>query len=77
MSDVVSDRHCYPMIGPHVHMGPIKTGGYLVFIQRGKGNILEWKVVSELRMVFFRHLLFVATASKSDWICYMQVGFDC
>ena len=54
-----------------------KTGGYLVFIQRGKGNILEWKVVSELRMVFFRHLWFVATASKSDWICYMQVGFGC
>ena len=20
----VTDRHCYPMIGPHVHMGPIK-----------------------------------------------------
>ena len=42
-----TERHCYPMIGPHVHMGPIKTGLYLHILQGYLNHFMVFRRLQE------------------------------
>ena len=43
---MVPDRHCNPMIEPHVHMGPEKIGGWNTEVSKSNlfGGILSLQV---------------------------------